>query len=220
MIDFVVNGSWGTRPQTVQQLGVKWAETFAALHGMGEDALSGWREDAGPRSRSAEFAAFTPEALTEYIERENRDADDPYIGYVASLEKMQSRTMVRTSILVGGQSVWVTNSVVLSFSSRVVDEDSVPAVRRAHEILRIFADVWDLDLGQVYRHSQDDVVDQELGLENTDPRCGLAVYLSANRAALAPEGLPGIYTRTAHGGLIIDLTHGGTQDPGIETILD
>ncbi|HEY9374133.1 MAG TPA: hypothetical protein VIU94_37710, partial [Streptomyces sp.] len=47
-----------------------------------------------------------------------------------------------------------------------------------------------------------------------------AVYLSANRAALAPEGLPGIYTRTAHGGLIIDLTHGGTQDPGIETILD
>ncbi|GAB2441584.1 hypothetical protein [Nocardia tengchongensis] len=57
-------------------------------------------------------------------------------------------------------------------------------------------------------------------LANSAPRCGRAVFLSARRAALAPEALPATYIHTAHDGLVIDLTGDGTQSPAIETILE
>ncbi|WP_406861405.1 hypothetical protein ABZO31_13460 [Streptomyces sp. HUAS MG47] len=221
MVDFVVNGSWGKRPEGPRQVAAQWAETFAALESTGEGILGSWCHDAASHASSREFVPVSAPALTEYLERENRAHDAPYIGYSASLRTRQAgMPLVELSVRAGGQTQWVGSNVALSFSSRVVQDDAVPALRRAHEILRILADAWDIDHGKVYRRAEYRAVKEEFDLDNSAPRCGRAVYLSANRAALAPEGLPAEYSRTARGGLIVDLTYGGTREPSIDVILD
>ncbi|MFD7843418.1 hypothetical protein ACFV4K_10855 [Nocardia sp. NPDC059764] len=119
----------------------------------------------------------------------------------------------------GSTSRYTVNSVVLAFRSREIDENT-RVIRRAPRMLRLLAEHWEIDAGQVYDRHQHRAVAERFDLANSDPRCGRAVFLSARRAALAPGALPASYVRTAHDGLVIDLTGDGTQYPAIETIFE
>ncbi|MFJ5815454.1 Imm52 family immunity protein [Streptomyces sp. NPDC093108] len=224
MLDVVVNGTWGVREEDVQEIGRRWAKTLTALKEVDGATFGDWH-DAGRGDASDPVVlpsgdAVSEEVLADYIERKNEGPDLDVVGYTASLwAHNPGKLRVTTAIHAGGSSPYVTNSISLAFRSRELDE-STEVIRRAPEILRIIAEAWDLDAGQVYNDSQYDAVAEQFELQNSHPRCGRAVYLSAGRAAPAPESLDGTYIRTAAGGLVIDLTRGGTTVPDNETIIE
>lgn len=90
---------------------------------------------------------------------------------------------------------------------------------RSGDVLGVLAGCWGPDWGEAYSREEFRAVKQEFGLRPSAPRGGRSVYLSPGRAAFAPEGLPGTYTRIAAGGLVVDLTRGGTAQPSVESIV-
>ncbi|MEV7399281.1 Imm52 family immunity protein [Streptomyces sp. NPDC091267] len=219
MLDVVINGGWGVRVEDATSVAERWSTTLEELKGVDRGSFHAWHE-ADDGLPSDPLLLPTVPALTDYIKRENVNPDVDVIGYGTSLwAHNHGMPKVGSVIRAGGSSLYVTNSISVSFRSRTVDE-TAEVVRRAPEILHIIAEAWEIDTGQVYNRTQYRAVSEHFDLENPDPRCGRAVYLSERRAALAPEGLPGTYVRTAAGGLIIDLTRGGTESPTDETIIE
>ncbi|MFE0040461.1 Imm52 family immunity protein [Streptomyces sp. NPDC059015] len=218
MLNVVVNGFWGTRRETAGQVAERWADTLRALESVDGAVFGAWREATDDVTTAPPLPASAP-ALADYIERENREPDAEKIGFTTSvLTSNPGMPRVTVAIHAGGTSEYVTNSVAVTLRSRALDE-SVPVCRRTADVLRIIAESWDVDSGQAATRAQFTAVRTEFGLPNSAPRFGRSGYLSAGRAALAPEGLPGTYTPTAHDGLVIDLTRGGEEDPAVETIL-
>ncbi|MGW2178874.1 Imm52 family immunity protein [Streptomyces sp. NPDC001732] len=219
MLNVVVNGFWGLRGESVPGIAERWSGTLTALKDIDGPTFDVWHE-AGDDLPSDPVLEPSVPALVEYIERKSTGPDLDVVGRTASLwAQNPGAARVSMAIHAGSTSHYAVNSVSLAFRSREVDE-TAEAVRRAPEILRVLAEHWEIDAGQVYDRPQYRAVAERFGLENSDPRCGRAVFLSAGRAALAPEGLPGTYVRTAHGGLVVDLTRGGAQSPSIETIVE
>ncbi|MCM2412064.1 Imm52 family immunity protein [Streptomyces sp. RKAG290] len=219
MLKVVVNGFWGTREEDPKSIASRWYVTLTELKRIDGVSFHAWHE-AVDDLPSDPLLLPTVSALTDYIKRENTDPDVDVIGYGASLwAHNRGMPQVNSTIRAGGSSEYVTNSISISFHSRTVDE-TADVIRRTPEILHIIAEAWEIDAGQVYNRTQYRAVSEHFDLENPDPRCGRAVYLSERRAALAPEGLPGTYSRTAAGGLVIDLTRGGTESPTDETIIE
>ncbi|SFX34200.1 hypothetical protein OH786_22840 [Streptomyces atratus] len=219
MLNVVVNGFWGLRGESVPGIAERWSGTLTALKDIDGPTFDVWHE-AGDDLPSDPVLEPSVPALAEYIERKNTGPDLDVVGYTTSLW-VQNPAAARVSMAIhaGSTSHYAVNSVSLAFRSREVDE-TAEVIRRAPEILRLLAENWEIDAGQVYDRPQYRAVAERFDLANSDPRCGRAVFLSAGRAALAPEGLPGTYVRTAHGGLVIDLTRGGTESPAIETIIE
>lgn len=215
----VVNGLWGVREESTSEIVERWLTT---LNGLGDvDALTfdGWHE-AEDGVASDPVLEPSADTLTAYIERKNVAPDIGVIGVTSSLWAQNPGTpRVTVAVHAGGTSPWVTNSLAVTFRSREVKE-SAEVILRAPEMLRVIAEAWDIDAGQVYNKPEYRAVSDAFDLENSHPRCGRAVYLSAGRTASAPEGLDGTYTRTATGGLVIDLTRGGATAPSIEAIVE
>ncbi|MEU9317671.1 Imm52 family immunity protein [Streptomyces sp. NPDC048295] len=219
MLYVVVNGFWGLRGESVPGIAERWADTLSALEGIDGPTFDVWHE-AGDDLPSDPVLEPSVPVLTEYIERKNTGPDLDVVGYTASLwAQNPAAARVSVALHAGSTSHYALNSVSLAFRSREVDE-TAEAIRRAPEILRLLAESWEIDAGQVYSKPQYRAVAERFDLANSAPRCGRAVFLSAGRAALAPDDLPGTYVRTAHGGLVIDLTRGGTESPDIETIIE
>ncbi|MFJ8862742.1 hypothetical protein ACIRD8_30490 [Streptomyces sp. NPDC102451] len=219
VLNVVVNGFWGVRDEGPQVIAERWYATLARLGELDGGTFHGWHE-AGDGVPADPLLMPSVPALADYVVRENTGPDLEVVGYGASLWAHNSGApKVTSAIRVGGSSPYLTNSVLVTFRSRTVGEDA-DVIRRTPEILAAIGEAWDIDGGQVYDRALYRAVADHFGLKNSDPRCGRAVFLSERRAALAPEGLPGAYTPAAHGGLIIDLTYGGTQTPSAETVID
>ncbi|MER5365485.1 Imm52 family immunity protein [Streptomyces sp. NPDC002722] len=219
MLNVVVNGFWGLRGESVPAVAERWAGTLTALGDTDGPTFGVWHE-AGDGLPSDPVLEPSAPALAEYIERTNTGPDLDVVGYTTSLwARNPAAAHVSMAIHAGSTSQYALNSVSLAFRSREVDE-TAEVIRRAPEILRLLAEHWEFDTGQVYDRPQYRAVAERFDLENSDPRCGRAVHLSAGRAALAPEDLPATYVRTAHGGLVIDLTRGGAESPDIETVIE
>lgn len=219
MLYVVINGGWGVRAEDAPSVAERWSTTLEELKGVDGASFHAWHE-AGDGLPSDPLLLPTVPALTDYIKRENTDPDVDVIGYGTSLwAHNHGMPKVGSAIRAGGSSAYVTNSISISLRSRTVDE-TAEVVRRAPEMLHIIAEVWEIDAGQVYNKTQYRAVSDHFDLENSHPRCGRAVYLSEGRAPLVPEGLPGTYTRTAAGGLMLDLTRGGAESPTDETIIE
>ncbi|MFG2214965.1 Imm52 family immunity protein [Streptomyces sp. NPDC087769] len=219
MLNVVVNGFWGLRGESVPAVAERWAGTLTALGDIDGPTFGVWHE-AGDGLPSDPVLEPSAPALAEYIERTNTGPDLDVVGYTTSLwARNPAAAHVSMAIHAGSTSQYALNSVSLVFRSREVDE-TAEVIRRAPEILRLLAEHWEFDTGQVYDRPQYRAVAERFDLENSDPRCGRAVHLSAGRAALAPEDLPATYVRTAHGGLVIDLTRGGAESPDIETVIE
>ncbi|MCX5429336.1 hypothetical protein OHU11_16830 [Streptomyces sp. NBC_00257] len=219
MLNVVVNGFWGPRGESVPAVAERWAGTLTALGDIDGPTFGVWHE-AGDGLPSDPVLEPSAPALAEYIERTNTGPDLDVVGYTTSLwARNPAAAHVSMAIHAGSTSQYALNSVSLAFRSREVDE-TAEVIRRAPEILRLLAEHWEFDTGQVYDRPQYRAVAERFDLANNDPRCGRAVHLSAGRAALAPEDLPATYVRTAHGGLVIDLTRGGAESPDIETVIE
>ncbi|MFF3781841.1 hypothetical protein [Streptomyces sp. NPDC001933] len=219
MLYVVVNGLWGPRGETVPDIAERWSGTLTALRDIDGPTFDVWHESGDGLASDPLLEPSVP-ALAEYIERTNTGPDLDVVGYTSSLwARNPGAAHVSSAVHAGGTSLHAPHSVSLTFRSREVDE-SAEVIRRAPEILRVLAEHWEIDAGQVYGKPQYRAVAERFGLANSDPRCGRAVFLSAGRAALAPDDLPGTYVRTAHGGLVIDLTRGGTESPSIETVIE
>ncbi|MFD9289041.1 hypothetical protein ACFWBV_12155 [Streptomyces sp. NPDC060030] len=218
MLNVAVNGFWGAREEDPQAIAERWYDTLARLRDIDGGTFHEWHE-AGDGVPSDPLLMPSVPALADYVVRENTGPDLDVVGYGASLwAHNQEAAKVTSAVRAGGSSPYVTRSVSVSFRSRTVDEDA-DVIRRTPEILAVIGEAWDIDAGQVYDRALYRAVAGHFGLENSDPRCGRAVFLSERRAALAPEGLPGAYTPVANGGLVIDLTRGGTRAPSTETVI-
>jgi hypothetical protein len=219
VLNVVVNGAWGVRAEGPQRLAERWTAFLSRLEQIDPTSFGGWREAADDDS-TASIVPLTVPALRDYITSSNPESDAGAVGYTVSLTSVGSgipKVVVRSQA--GGNSPYVTSSCAITLRAAGMDE-SVVLVRRSTEILAVLAETWDIDRGQVCNREQNAAVQTRFGLKNSDPRCGRSVYLSADRAARVPEGLPGISTRTGQGGLILDLTRGGTFDPDITTIVE
>ncbi|MFE4688786.1 hypothetical protein ACFRH6_01880 [Streptomyces sp. NPDC056749] len=218
VLNVVVNGFWGAREEGPQAIAERWYATLTRLGDIDHGTFHGWHE-AGDGVPADPLLMPSVAALADYIVRENTGPDLDVVGYGASLWAHNAEAAkVTSAVRAGGSSPYVTRSVSVSFRSRTVDEDA-DVIRRTPEILAVIGEAWDIDAGQVYDRPLYRAVADHFGLENSDPRCGRAVFLSERRAVLVPEGLPGTYTQVANGGLIIDLTRGGTRTPSAETVI-
>jgi hypothetical protein len=221
VLRLVVNGAWGLRVEGAQQLAERWLAFLNALEGIVGPSLEGWRE-ATDDDRTAPLLSPSAASLADYLLRENPESEVARTAYTASLWTAGSgMPELVVSVSAGGSSPHVASSCSVRMRSRELDE-SAPVARRSAEILRALADSWDVDWGQAYNRAEYAAVEEEFDLETPEPRCGRAAYLSARRAELVPEDLPGkpARIRTSHDGLLIDLTGGGTERPDIEAILD
>lgn len=195
-------------PATLTALGDTDGPTFGVWH------------EAGDGLPSDPVLEPSAPALAEYIERTNTGPDLDVVGYTTSLwARNPAAAHVSMAIHAGSTSQYALNSVSLAFRSREVDE-TAEVIRRAPEILRLLAEHWEFDTGQVYDRPQYRAVAERFDLANNDPRCGRAVHLSMRPRRPRPEDLPATYVRTAHGGLVIDLTRGGAESPDIETVIE
>ncbi|WP_405901814.1 hypothetical protein OG696_41070 [Streptomyces sp. NBC_00656] len=220
MLDVVVRGLWGVRQQSPYQLAERWLVLLRALAAIDGEACGHWYE-AAEDDASPPAVALTVPAVAEYIDRQNPDTDADHIGRVASLSAATApgRPQVETWINAGGSAKRVSDSCLVTFRSPELDE-SVDLVRRSGEVLSTIGASWDADWGDAYNDEEHEAVADAFGLRAGAPRGGRSVYLSPGRGALAPEGLPGSYTRTATGGLLIDLTRGGTAQPSVGSIIE
>ncbi|MEV0782422.1 hypothetical protein AB0I52_05415 [Streptomyces sp. NPDC050423] len=220
MLDVVVHAMWGVREQSPDQLAERWLALLRGLAAIDGGTCGQWYE-AVEYDETPPAVQLTESAVAAYIDRQNPASDADYIGRVASLSTAVApgRPRVSTWINAGGSANRVPDSFVVKFRSRELDE-SVDLVRRSAEVMAAVGASWDADWGEVYNDDEYDAVAGEFGLSVTVPRGGRSVYLSPGRAALAPEGLPGTYTRTAAGGLVIDLTRGGTAHPSVASIVE
>ncbi|MEU8630315.1 hypothetical protein [Streptomyces sp. NPDC048669] len=212
---------WGVREQSPDQLAERWLVLLRALAAIDGDTCGQWHE-AAEYDETPPAVQLTDSAVAAYIDRRNPEPDADYIGRVASLSTADGgpgRPRVATWINAGGSANRVPDSCVVKLRSQELDE-SADLVRRSGEVMAAVGASWDADWGEVYDDDEYDAVADEFGLSVTVPRGGRSVYLSPGRAALAPEGLPGTYTRTAAGGLVIDLTRGGTAEPSLASIVE
>lgn len=177
MLNVVVNGFWGLRGESVQAVAERWSGTLSALKDIDGPTFDVWHE-AGDDLPSDPVLEPSVPALAEYIERKNTGPDLDVVGYTTSLWA-QNLPAARVSMAIhaGSTSHYAVNSVSLAFRSREVDE-TAEVIRRAPEILRLLAENWEIDAGQVYDRPQYRAVAERFDLANSDPRCGRAVFLS------------------------------------------
>lgn len=220
MLDVVVHGMWGVRKESPERLAERWVVLLRTLADIDIETCGTWREAAG-KGAAVPAVTLTASAVAASLVRQNPEPDADYIGRTASLVAGGGarRPAVVVRVNAGGSANRVPDTCTVTFRSRRMDE-SVALVRRSSDVLAALGECWDIDWGEVYNDDQYDAVESEFGLRVTAPRCGRSVYLSARRAERAPEGLPGTYTRTEAGGLVIDLTRGGTVTPYNETIIE
>ncbi|MFF1836061.1 Imm52 family immunity protein [Streptomyces sp. NPDC058231] len=219
MLNVTVHGLWGVRKEDPQELAGRWGRLLRALGAIDADACGSWRAAEAEDDPSAPPVEVDVPALTDHLLRTNPEPDAPYIGYTASLSSGRPETVrVTVSLNAGGSANRVPDSCVVGLTSAA--DDDAELVRRSTDVLEALVACWGPDWGEAYSREEFRAVKSEFGLRAGAPRGGRSVYLSPGRAARVPEGLPGTYIRTAEGGLVVDLTRGGTELPGIETITE
>ncbi|MFP8883737.1 MULTISPECIES: Imm52 family immunity protein [Streptomyces] len=218
MINITVRGFWGPRKESPRELADRWLDFLARLKEVDEEVFADWRETAGAGPQ-APRAALDPEGFAAYIVRGDPDPDAYPVGYRTSLwTQREGRPKAEIGVSAGGVADGVPQSVVLKLRSRDADEDD-PLVGRLPRALAALADAWDTDWGDFADRALMSAVREAFDLDNAGPRCGRAVHLSAGRAALVPEGLPGRRLPVAHGGVVVDLSGPGGEAPGTDLVL-
>lgn len=220
MLRVVVHALWGVRAEDPGQLAERWVGVLDGLAEFGSGDCTTWRGAESEDDWSAAPVERVSSSVRAYVERTNTEPDAPYIGYTSSLWSGRLETVkVTVGINAGGSANRVPDSCVVALASTAAP-GSVDLINRSADVLQLLAGCWGPDWGEAYSREEFRAVKAELGLRATAPRAGRSVYLSPGRAALAPEGLPGTYTRTAAGGLLVDLTRGGTAQPSVESIFE
>lgn len=220
MPDLTVRGAWGPRKETPRELAARWWEFLGRLDAISPEIFTGWRQVREP-GVAGQDALLDPDGLAAYI-ASAAEEDSDYMGYTATLVTEDSAGLgVTLRATAGGQADYVPQRVVLQLS--VAEEDLPEAqstlLARLPEVLAALADTWDVDWGDVHDEDLADALDDAFDLDNSDPRCGRAVYLSRGRAVAVPDDLPGERLLTEHGGLVVALDSSGGRPPATETVI-
>ncbi|MFF8288093.1 hypothetical protein ACF068_02525 [Streptomyces sp. NPDC016309] len=191
----VVRGFWGPRPESEQELAVRWSTFLARLRETDPAVFGGW-EPIGD--------ATGPDALAAHL-RERNAGDDwsDRKGYAMALSTPAAQPVgVTVSGSGGGSSGHLAMSVVVTVTA---PDDHPPLPYAA--ILRALAETWDVDWGEVTETELQLALEDD-GREPGQACVGWAAYLSAGRAALLapPGGLPGTAEPAGNGGLLLDLS--------------
>lgn len=221
MTEQIVAGMWGPRPEAPQQIGQRLAAFLERLSGI-SPVYTDWRfaldtEDPGP------VAASEPAALARSIAARNPDEDVDYFGCrLALLIWRGDEPAVELSMHAGGIAGRAPNVVSLSVRPDLAAgaADVAALVDGLRDVLVALAEVWDVDHGTIYHHELIDELENELELDNSDPRCGRAVFLSHGRVRCGvPEGLPGIRIASRDGGLVLDLVGPNGVAPDLGSVV-
>ncbi|MER7725183.1 Imm52 family immunity protein [Streptomyces sp. NPDC096323] len=220
MLSVVVHALWGVRAEDPGRLAERWVGLLDGLAKIGSGGCTTWRGAESEDDLSAAPVERVASGVRAYVERTNTEPDAPYIGYTSFLWSGRLETVkVTVAINAGGSANRVSDSCVVELESTAAP-GSVELINRSADVLHLLAGCWGPDWGESYSREEFRAVKAEFGLRAGAPRGGRSVYLSPGRAALAPEGLPGSYTPTATGGLLIDLTRGGTAQPSVGSIIE
>ncbi|ORT61123.1 Imm52 family immunity protein [Streptomyces sp. CB03238] len=192
----VVRGFWGPRPESEQELAVRWSTFLTRLSEI-EPAVFGAWEPIG------DVRAAGPDALAAYL-RENNVGDDwsDRKGYAMALATPAANPV---KVTVSGTGGGVSEHLAMSVVVTVTAPDAGPSLPYAG-ILRALAEAWDVDWGEVTETELQLALEDD-GREPGQACLGWAGYLSERRAALLGEhGVPGKAEPTEHGGLLLDLS--------------
>ncbi|GAA2395129.1 hypothetical protein GCM10010420_20690 [Streptomyces glaucosporus] len=218
MINLTVRGFWGPREETPRELADRWLDFLGRLRELDGEVFSDWREVA-EAGAEAPPVALDPEGFAEYIVRHDPDPGAYPVGYRTGLwTRRAGGPKVEIGATAGGVAGGVPQSVVLKMRSKEADADD-PLVGRLPHALTALAGAWDVDWGDFADRALMSAVREAFDLDNSSPRCGRAVHLSAGRAALVPDDLPGRRLPVAHGGVVIDLSGPEGEAPGTELVL-
>ncbi|WP_406464326.1 immunity 52 family protein [Streptomyces sp. NBC_00111] len=203
--ELVVKVSWGPRPESSEVLAARWLETLGRLAELSAPAPVDWRWDTeGGKgdpvpSDTDEFAgvveAGAPEEDADILGRQAAVVGTwPDGGYAYLRAKG------------GGSDAYTPFTATLQLfpGAEAPAGAAPPLAGRLPEVLIALAESWEADTGLSYDRPLFNAVRAAFGLRNSQPRCGWATYLSANRAALVPGDLPGSRHPTAGGGLVLD----------------
>lgn len=200
----VVRGFWGPRPESEQELAVRWSTFLTRLREIDPAVFGSWVPIGDVQD---------PDAIAAHL-RENNAGDDwsDRKGYAMALATpTASPVKVAVSGTGGGASDHLAMSVVVT----VTAPDDGPALPYA-DVLRALAETWDVDWGEVTETELQLALEDD-GREPGQACVGWAGYLSERRAALAGgQELAGKTEPAEHGGLLLDLS---AAVAGIDEIL-
>ncbi|MFF3359257.1 hypothetical protein ACFYWN_43305 [Streptomyces sp. NPDC002917] len=202
--EVVVKVSWGPRSESPRELAERWLETIERLAELSADELVDWRWDVDEDDEGVPL----PEGVEEFaaaVEAGGPKEDVDILGWTAAaVGTCRNGGYVRARVQAGGTDEYTPFTAVLGLFP-APDGATVPLVDRLPETLVALSEAWDADTGLTYDWELFNAVKAAYGLRNSHPRCGWAVYLSENRAALVPGDLAVRRLATAHGGLVLDI---------------
>ncbi|MGW1889699.1 hypothetical protein ACWCP6_05460 [Streptomyces sp. NPDC002004] len=215
--EVVVQVAWGPRAETPVELAQRWLELLGQLTDHSGGALSEWRwqEDAGP----GEVVPANAEGFAAALEAVNTHDDLDILGYTHHVIATQpDGGYARVRAQAGGTNEYSPFTASLTLF-KPAEEAATPLAGRYAEALAVLGGVWDADRGAVYDWPLYEELESEYGLRPSHPRCGWAVYLSANRAARVPGDFPARRIPTTHGGVVLDLAAVPGETPSADTVL-
>ncbi|MEV0006739.1 hypothetical protein [Streptomyces sp. NPDC047973] len=212
--ELVVKVSWGPRPESPEELAVRWLAALGRLTELSAPEAVEWRWDTedgkgGPVPSDAKEFAVT-------VEAGGPEEDAEIIGWQAAVVgTWPDGGYAYLKAKGGGSDEYTPFTATLQLfpAPGAPARAEPPLSGRLPEALAALAETWGADTGLVYDRPLFNAIRSAFGLRNSQPRAGWATYLSANRAALVPEDLPGARHTTADGGLVLD---SGRSTEGVE----
>ncbi|MYX73974.1 MULTISPECIES: hypothetical protein [unclassified Streptomyces] len=211
--ELVVKVSWGPRPESPLELAERWTATLGRLTELSAGKPVVWRRDVDGGG-VGDLVPDKAEDFAAVVEAGGPEEDADIIGWSAAVVgRWPDGGYAYVRAKGGGSDEYTPFTATLQLfpapelGSAVGAGSAAPFSDRLPEALAAFAECWEPDTGLTYDRELFRTVKAAFGLRNSQPRCGWSTYLSANRAALVPEELPGPRHATADGGLVLNAGH-------------
>ncbi|MEU1123215.1 hypothetical protein ABZ371_06425 [Streptomyces sp. NPDC005899] len=207
--EVVVKVSWGPRPESPLELAERWLVTLGRLTDLSAGAAVDWRWDVdGGRGETVPDKA---EDVAAVVEAGGPEEDADLVGWSAAVVGTWPGGGYAYLRAKGGGSDEYTpfTATLQLFPAPAAAPGSQPGAEapltgRLPEALAVLAESWGADTGLTYDRELFGAVKAAFGLRNSQPRCGWATYLSANRAALVPDAFEGPRRITSGGGVVLE----------------
>ncbi|MDQ0794291.1 hypothetical protein [Streptomyces sp. B1I3] len=209
--EVVVKVSWGPRPESPLELAGRWLVTLGRLTELSAGAAVDWRWDVDGTA-TGEAVPDKAEDVAAVVEAGGPEEDADVIGWSAAVVgRWPDGGYAYLRAKGGGSDEYTPFTATLQLfpAPGAATAAQAPLTGRLPEVLTALAESWDADTGLTYDRELFGTVKAAFGLRNSQPRCGWATYLSANRAALVPEDFGGPRRATAGGGLVLETGHSG-----------
>ncbi|MFD3481772.1 hypothetical protein [Streptomyces sp. NPDC058665] len=200
----IVKASWGPRPESSQELAGRWLALLGRLTDLSGGDLAEWRWDTDGAA-PGETVPDEVGAFAAAIEAANPHDDADVIGRTGVVvARRQDGGYAQLKVGAGGTDGYTPfNATLLLFPGS--PGAAAPLAGRLPEALAAVADVWDADTGSAHDRELFNALRSAYGLRASHPRCGWAVFVSANRAARVPADLAAPRLAAGPGGVVLNI---------------